>query len=183
MHDVPRIDGAPALPPSPSAHAGTPAAAWWRPAVLAATCGGIGRAPAAPGTFGAALGTVFAAGLAAAALDPVVEAGLLVAVNLLGIPLCTRAARALGRGGDPGAIVYDEFASLPMALLVVPAAARTPGVLAAAFVLHRLFDVSKPFPCRRLERLPAGLGIMADDWGASAYVAACLAIGRWLGWL
>ena len=177
------MHGDPALPPSPSAHAGTAAAAWWQPAVLAATCGGIGRAPAAPGTFGAALGTVFAAGLAAAALDPAVEAGLLVAVNLLGIPLCTRAARALGRGGDPGAIVYDECASLPLALVAVPAAARSPAVLAAAFILHRLFDVSKPFPCRRLERLPAGLGIMADDWGASAYVAACLAIGRWLGWL
>jgi len=173
----------PAIPPSTSAPAATPAAVWWRPAVLAATCGGIGRAPAAPGTFGAALGTACAAGLAAAALPPAVEAGLLVAVNLIGIPLCTRAARALGRGGDPGAIVYDECASLPLALVVVPAAARTPGVLAAAFVLHRLFDVSKPFPCRRLERLPAGLGIMADDWGASAYVAACLAIGRWLAWV
>jgi phosphatidylglycerophosphatase A len=56
-------------------------------------------------------------------------------------------------------------------------------VLAAAFVLHRLFDITKPFPCRRLEHLPAGLGIMADDWGATAYVAACLAIGRWMGWL
>ena len=66
---------------------------------------------------------------------------------------------------------------------VVPAAARSPAVLAALFVLHRLFDITKPFPCRRLERLPSGLGIMADDWGAAAYAAVCLAIGRWLGWL
>jgi phosphatidylglycerophosphatase A len=106
-----------------------------------------------------------------------------VAINLVGIPVCTRAARALGRGKDPGSIVYDEAASVPLAALVMPAAARSPTVLAALFVLHRLFDITKPFPCRRLEHLPAGLGIMADDWGAAAYVAVCLAIGRWLGWL
>jgi len=155
---------------------------WWDPAVLAATCGGLGRVPAAPGTFGALLGALVAAGLAAAALPPGAEAAALVAANLVGIPLCTRGARLLGRG-DPGQIVYDECASLPLALLVVPAAARTPAVLAAAFVLHRIFDVNKPFPLRRLERLPRGLGIMADDWGAAGYVAACLAIGRGLGWL
>ena len=52
-----------------------------------------------------------------------------------------------------------------------------------AFVLHRLFDITKPFPCRRLERLPAGLGIMADDWGAAAWMAAALTACRWCGWL
>jgi phosphatidylglycerophosphatase A len=151
--------------------------------VLLATCGGLGRIGFAPGTFGAAAGAVVAAGLAWLALPPAVELGLLVAGNLIGIPACTRAANAFGRGKDPGIIVYDEAASLPLALIVVPAAARSPAVLAAAFVLHRLFDITKPFPCRRLEHLPAGLGIMADDWGATAYVAACLALGRWLGWL
>ncbi|MFM7290079.1 MAG: phosphatidylglycerophosphatase A [Planctomycetia bacterium] len=166
--------------------AATPDAAgprWFDPAVLLATCGGLGRIGFAPGTFGAAAGVVAAAGLARLALPPLVEAALLVAVNLAGIPACTRAAKAVGRGKDPGAIVYDEAASLPLALLAVPAAARSPAVLAAAFVLHRLFDITKPFPCRRLEHLPAGLGIMADDWGATAYAAACLALGRWLGWL
>ena len=79
--------------------------------MLLATCGGLGRIGCAPGTFGAAAGLLAAAGLAAAALPPLVEAGLLVAVNLLGIPICTRAVRLLGRGDDPGAIVYDEAAS------------------------------------------------------------------------
>jgi phosphatidylglycerophosphatase A len=147
-----------------------------------ATCGGLGRIPRAPGTFGAVAGTLLAAGLARLAWPPVVEASLLVLANLLGIAASTRAARLLGRGHDPGAIVIDEAASLPLALLALPAAARTPAVLAAAFVLHRLFDITKPFPCRRLERLPAGLGIMADDWGAAAYVAACLGFARWSGW-
>ena len=172
---------------SPAAHSPTPldraAPRWFDPAAFLATCCGLGRIGFAPGTFGAAAGTLLALALARLALPPVIEAGLLVAINLVGIPICTRASRALGRGKDPGAIVYDEVASVPLAALVMPAAARSPTVLAALFVLHRLFDITKPFPCRRLERLPSGLGIMADDWGAAAYVAVCLAVARWLGWL
>jgi phosphatidylglycerophosphatase A len=171
----------PAAPSSPPS--GPAAPQWFDPAVLVATCGGIGRIGFAPGTFGAAAGTLLAMAFARVALPPPVEAVLLVAINLVGIPACTRAVRSLGRGKDPGAIVYDEFASLPLAALVVPAAARSPAMPAALFVLHRLFDITKPFPCRRLEHLPAGLGIMADDWGAAAYVAVCLALARWLGWL
>lgn len=157
-----------------------PAAAlpnWFDPAVLVATCGGIGRIPFAPGTFGALVGVLLSvllgsllapatSGLAlSTASATAVEALVLVVINVAGIPLCSLAARRLGLGSDPGAIVYDEMASLPLGLLVVPAAARSPVLLVLAFLLHRLFDITKPFPCRRLEHLPAGLGIMADDWG------------------
>ncbi|MFM8635586.1 MAG: phosphatidylglycerophosphatase A [Planctomycetia bacterium] len=153
---------------------------WWSPAVFVATCGGVGRLGLAPGTAGAAVGAVIAAVLAGWELSPIVEAGILVAINLVGVPVCTRAAALLGRGSDPGAIVYDEAASLPLGLLVIPAAARSPIVIAAAFLLHRLFDISKLPPGKQLERLPGGLGIMADDWGAAAWMALCLAASQWL---
>lgn len=165
--------------PSPAARS----AAWWEPVVLVATCGGIGRASVAPGTWGALAGVVVAAALARARLDPIVEGALLVAVNLAAIPLCTAAARRLGSGSDPGAIVLDECASLPLGLLVVPAAARGPLLLATAFLLHRFFDILKPFPCRQLERLPAGLGVMADDWAAAGWMALVIGLVRWWGWL
>ena len=42
-------------------------------------------------------------------------------------------------------------------------------VLLATFLAFRLFDVWKPWPCRQLERLPAGWGILADDLGAAVY--------------
>ena len=45
---------------------------------------------------------------------------------------------------------------------------------ALAFAGFRLFDIWKPFPCRQLERLPGGLGIMADDLGAAAWMALIL---------
>jgi phosphatidylglycerophosphatase A len=42
------------------------------------------------------------------------------------------------------------------------------------FLFFRIFDIWKPFPLRRLEMLPAGWGIMADDWGAGVYAAILL---------
>ncbi len=170
------------------AESGSDRPAWLAPAVLGATCGWLGRVPFAPGTLGAAAGVAVSFGLARLGLPPAAEAALVVGSNLVGIPLCTAAARRLGRGSDPGAIVYDELASVPLGLLAVPAAARAPlpealPLLCAAFALHRVFDIAKPFPCRQLEHLPAGLGIMADDWGAAAWMAVALMAGRWCGWL
>jgi phosphatidylglycerophosphatase A len=150
------------------------------PAVLLATCGGIGFIGVAPGTFGAAVGLAIA--LALAPLGPLGETLVVAGLCLAGIPICTRAAAVLG-GHDPGAVVLDEAAAMPLVLLAVPAAARSPLVLGAAFVLFRIFDITKPFPCRRLERLPAGLGIMADDWAAAGWAVVCLVVARWLGWV
>jgi phosphatidylglycerophosphatase A len=171
--------------------------------VLVATLGGLGRAGFAPGTWGAAAGlamalavsagAAWAAGLlapgteaaprAVEAAPRAVEAALVAAICLAGVPICSRAAAALGRGKDPGCIVLDEAAAMAATLLVVPPADRTPAVLAVAFALFRVFDIAKPFPCNRCERLPTGLGIMADAWAAAAYAAAGLAAARWLGWL
>lgn len=158
--------------------------------MLAATAFGVGRVPFAPGTFGAMLGVPLslATGWLAtrATPDPVAahlaEVVMVAALCAIGIPICSRAAAALGRK-DPGAIVLDEVASMPLALLLVPPADRTPTLLAVAFVLLRIFDIGKPFPCRQLERLPGGLGIMADDWGAAAWTAVCLAVARGQHWI
>ena len=105
---------------------------------------------------------------------------ILVAV-LVGIPLTTAANRALGAAKDHQAIVWDEIASMPIVFLLVPLANWK--VALAGFVLHRIFDISKPPPARQLERLPEGLGIMADDLMAAVY--ACVALGiavvdRWI---
>ena len=58
------------------------------------------------------------------------------------------------------------------------AGARSLGwpALLAAFLLFRLFDVWKPYPVRRLEALPGGTGIVADDLAAGFYAALVLFI-------
>lgn len=46
--------------------------------------------------------------------------------------------------------------------------------LLLGFILFRVFDIWKPFPIRRLEKLRGGWGIMADDWMAGIYAAILL---------
>jgi len=167
---------------------------WGDPAILMATCGWIGRVPFAPGTFGSLVGLPLSLAtgstadwLAArlgwgTAATAAVEAALIAGLFLASVPICTRAARLLG-GKDPGPVVLDEAVAVPLSLLVLPRPERGLVALAAAFVLFRLFDILKPPPIRQLERLPRGLGIMADDQGAAAVAAGCLAFAHWQGWL
>ena len=153
-----------------------PAHAWWQPAVIAASCCWVGRLWPAPGTLGSAFGLVAAAAVSASGLSWPLEAGFWLLVNLAGVPICSLAARQLGGLKDPSVVVLDEAAAMPLVLLAVAPEARTWLTLLAAFGLFRLFDITKLPPCRRLERLPEGLGIMADDWAAAAYAAAILAV-------
>ena len=93
-----------------------------------------------------------------------------VAVTLLGIPPSTVVARESGQK-DPGFVVIDEVAGQMIALIGVPVVWK---YLLAGFILFRGFDIIKPFPLRRLERLPGGTGIMMDDVGAGVYALILL---------
>lgn len=176
-------------------------------AFATATALGLGFAPKAPGTFGAAGGVLLCAGTAwlcgilsstplrctAAALF-----AELLAVAGAGVWSASAVGRFTGRE-DPQIVVIDEVSGqqitylLALAILCVAGhragVATPPGFahlaaarllswkfLLAGFVLFRLFDITKPFPCRRLERLPAGWGIMADDWMAGIYAAILLGV-------
>jgi phosphatidylglycerophosphatase A len=72
---------------------------------------------------------------------------------------------------DPGKAVWDEFIGMWVTCILLP---KEVWWLAAAFVTFRVLDILKPWPVRRLERLPGGLGIMADDLLAGAYGAVLL---------
>lgn len=143
-----------------------------------ATGFGVGLTRCAPGTFGALWGLPLA--WACAWLPPVVQAAAIVGLFLASVPVCTAAARYLG-GKDPGAIVLDEIASLPVVFFMVPLNDWSWKLAVAGFALHRLFDITKPPPARRLERLPEGLGIVADDFAAAVYAGLSLHLARWSG--
>ena len=74
---------------------------------------------------------------------------------------------------DASEVVIDELAGQWIALLVVPPDWRW---WLAAFVLFRLFDIVKPGPVRMAERLPGGLGVMADDVVAGVLASALLLV-------
>ncbi len=77
---------------------------------------------------------------------------------------------------DPREIVVDELAG--QCIPFIPAAMLTqlnPLLVAVlGFFLFRLFDIAKPFPIRKLEKLPAGWGVLADDLLAGLYAAVIL---------
>jgi phosphatidylglycerophosphatase A len=116
--------------------------------------------------------------------------GILVAA--LGVVVSSRVATYSGTK-DPQYVVVDETSGQMLTLLLGGFSAVTepvgttiyaPGAsfyfdvpwkfLLAGFLLFRLFDIWKPFPIRKLEKLPGGWGIMADDWMAGVYAAICL---------
>jgi len=125
----------------------------------------------APGTAGAAIGCVLAWGMSCIP-GSLWQLAAIVAINLASVPLATAAGRALGGKKDDQAIIFDEIASVPIVFLLTPLSGWTVGLL--GFALHRLFDITKPPPARQLERLPDGLGVMADDWVAAIYAGASL---------
>ena len=153
------------------------------PAVWFATGLGIGLRVPAPGTFGAIWGLPLA--WVVGQTGPWWAQLLAIsALLLMGVPLTQRAAQDLGGVKDPGCIVWDEIATVPLVFLWVPLDSWWIGLL--GFGLHRLFDISKPWPCRQLERFPGGWGIMADDVGAGLYASlalwgASMALSSWGG--
>lgn len=146
-----------------------------RLAVFIATVGYCGYFPIAPGTVGSA------AGLAAYLLvwwaqSPPFEVALIAGLFLVGVWAGTIAERYFG-GIDPGPIVLDEVVGMLITLAFIPVGLS--GAL-AGFVLFRLYDVVKPFPASRLERLHGGFGVMADDAMAAVYANLTLRALMWL---
>lgn len=151
-----------------------------RLAVFIATVAFCGYAPVAPGTFGSAAGLVVYL-IVWWARSPAIEVAVIAAAFVVGVWSATLAERHFG-GTDPGPVVIDEVLGMLLTLAFIPVGLS--GAL-AGFVLFRIFDVIKPFPADRLERLHGGLGIMADDAMAGIYANLCLRLVIWLvpGWI
>ncbi len=140
--------------------------------IALATAFGAGYDAEAPGTLGSAVGLLLWFLLPASAW---VQACAIVLVVVAGTWSADVAERHFGRQ-DPGQVVIDEVAGMLITLFLNPA-----GWFSAAvgFLLFRAADILKPFPARRFERLPGGLGIMADDVMAGIYANLGLRLCIW----
>lgn len=139
-----------------------------------ATLGPLGRLKA-PGTWGSLAGVAWyaivcvPAGWFGAWL--VVLAGLFVA-----LVVCGEAERRLART-DPPEVILDEFVSMPIILAAFPDHLRQPHgwvIVVLAFLLFRLFDITKPLGIARLQRYHGGLGVLLDD--VAAAIVACAVV-------
>ena len=152
-----------------------------RLAVFLATCGYVGYAPVAPGTFGSAAGlAIFALVRASGSVS--VELATIVVLFAVGVWSGTEAEHHFG-GVDPGPIVLDEVVGMLITLALLPVNAMGAFV---GFIVFRALDVVKPWPSGRFERIPGGLGVMADDGMAAVYgnvvmrIALAVAPAGWL---
>ena len=106
---------------------------------------------------------------------------VLASLVLFGGVVCVKFADAviLATGkNDPQEIVADELAGQALALSFAALTPNAPTLTAVAigFLLFRFFDIFKPWPIRKLEKLPKGWGILADDLLAGLYAGVILLI-------
>lgn len=141
--------------------------------------GGVGhKLPLLQGTFG----TLEAAVLYLAVLNwapgqvNLWAYGFILLFAVLGMAL-GGVAEEYFKAKDPRPFVLDEVAGFFCAIIFLP---TTLFYIICAFVLFRVFDVWKPFPIRKLQDLPAGAGIVADDLLAGFYANICCQIIRYL---
>jgi phosphatidylglycerophosphatase A len=144
-------------------------------AIIVATAGGAGFFPVAPGTMGALVGVVLYLLVLGSGVH-VIYLPLTGALTLLGIWAAGHVERIYGH--DAARIVIDEVVGQMLTLGFVMRSG-TSGIAVGTilgFLLFRIFDILKPFPIRRIEQLPGGLGVVADDLAAGVYAFLILLI-------
>jgi len=135
-----------------------------------ATGFGSGYSPIAPGTAGSLLAMLIWWGYSLLFSHcisiPVLTFIVIVVFTSAGVWSSSVVEKYWGE--DPSRVVVDEMVGTWIALLAVPEGAHW-GYMLAAFVLFRFFDIVKPLGVRKMESLPSGFGIMADDILAGIY--------------
>ena len=125
--------------------------------------------PFAPGTFGSIPGVVLA--YATTLLPLWAQIAACAALVLLAIPVCDIAEKTLGIKDD-GRIAADEWMLFPVAVIGIPLASLPWWAMVVFFCIVRAIDIVKPWPCRAIQALPGGRGIVADDLVANIYALA-----------
>lgn len=131
---------------------------------------GLGlAAPVAPGTIGSLPGVLLA--FAITELPLFLQFPACLGFTLLAIPFCDIAEKLLGVKDD-GRITADEWMLFPIAVIGLPLAALPWWEILIFFAVVRVVDILKPWPCRGLQSIPGGRGIVIDDFVANLYSLA-----------
>lgn len=138
-----------------------------------ATAFGLGYVPYIPGTFASLVTAAAVALLHRASDSAALQLGAALVLLLpVSIWASARVARREARS-DPSHVVIDEVAGQILCLLWVPFSWT---FLVLGFVAFRAFDILKPYPIKKVERLRGGVGIVGDDLIAGLYAGLLLRI-------
>ena len=154
--------------------------------IFLGTVAGVGYVPILPGTAGTLAGVIIYLIFSKASkvfpgpfLEPLSYLVMLVAFVGAGVWISGRCNQYL-KGNDNSSIVIDEVGGFLITMFVLPFSMR---FLLLGFILFRTFDIVKPFKIEKLEKLPGGWGIMADDVAAGILANLVLQAARMmLGW-
>lgn len=149
-----------------------------RIAIGVASAGGAGYMPRAPGTAGSLVGVFIYLGMEG------LNAGAyylhaIIFFLIVGTWASWRVEQLYGH--DSQRIVIDEVVGQMITFAGAAGRFQLPALyIIIGFGLFRLFDITKPFPVRRLERFKGGVGVIADDVGAGLYALAALTLIQYL---
>jgi len=136
-----------------------------------------GYAPLAPGTASAAVAALIC--FAVLVLAPPLcwfILGIMIILAFAGNAFSADWAQKRFASPDPSCMVIDEALGMVVSVFLI-STAHTLILVLGGLLLFRVFDIAKPFPARRLERLPGWLGIMLDDLTAGIYANMVLRAG------
>ena len=148
---------------------------------LLGTMGGVGYVPILPGTAGTGIGVIIYLIFSKIGVlsNPLSYLVMLVIFVGAGVWISGRCNQYL-KGNDNSSIVIDEVAGFLIAMFALPFSIR---FLLLGFILFRTFDIVKPFRIEKIQKLPGGWGIMADDIAAGILANLMLQASRvMLGW-
>ena len=132
-------------------------------ALIVSTWFGTGLFPAMPGTFGTAgaiplcflidfLGTQYKL--------------LVLLITIIGAIWSSHRSQNILGATDPPEIVIDEVAGFVLTIIFIPLTLRN---MIVGFFLFRFFDILKPPPIKKIEKVKGGCGIVLDDLVAGFY--------------
>ena len=134
---------------------------------LIASCIYIGYIPGAPGTYGSLLALLLISQF------NILTKNISIAVFIvIGLLFSTLMEKQTGKKDDQR-IIIDEFVGMLITFYLVEPSFL---MLIIGFFLFRLYDIYKPYPIRKIQKLPSGLGIMFDDILAGVYARIVLYI-------
>jgi len=162
-------------------------AEWLRPVI--ASCFGLGYSPIMPGTCGALIGPLTYIPLALVVPHEPLQSALIAAALLVWCWITIALggwAESHYQKKDSQTFVTDEVAGFLLTVLLFHDPARPVLTTLWAFPVTRIIDILKIPPARRLEKLPRGWGVLADDLLGSVYAAVVLhvlklAMPGWFG--
>ncbi|MGD1043355.1 MAG: phosphatidylglycerophosphatase A [Sedimentisphaerales bacterium] len=150
---------------------------------LLTSCFGLGWLPIAPGSWGSLPSAIIFGLVYYLGGSGVLAMSLMVALIAAGSFVCVKfshVAVAATGNEDPNEVVADEIAGQALTFLAMPllmtnvSGGQIVSIAVLGYFLFRLFDTVKPWPSHRLEELPAGWGILADDLMAGVYAGIAL---------